>query len=80
MITLQGTGASAGIAIGRIVFHEKANLKIEKKPVTDVAGEIERFFDARLVAIEELDELAITMVEKIGEENAMLFEIHRSDA
>jgi phosphoenolpyruvate-protein phosphotransferase (PTS system enzyme I) len=77
MITLQGTGASAGIAIGRIVFYEKANLKIEKKLVTDVAGEIQRFFDARRVAIEELDELATTMVEKIGEENAMLFEIHR---
>lgn len=77
MITLQGKGVSGGIAVGRVVFFERTNFVVEKKPVTDVAGEIERFHAARLAAVSQLEKLAVTMEDKIGKENALLFEIHR---
>jgi phosphotransferase system enzyme I (PtsI) len=76
MITLQGKGVSRGIAAGRIVFFERSNFVAEKKPVTDTAGEVERFKAACSTAASQLNELAATMADKVGSENARLFEIH----
>lgn len=77
MITLQGKGVSAGIARGRLLFIKRKSLAVEKRPVDDAAKEIERFNAARQEAAVQLDALSETMVDKIGEENALLFEIHR---
>jgi phosphotransferase system enzyme I (PtsI) len=77
MITLQGKGVSSGIASGRVVFFQRSNFVVEKKAVTDTAGEVERFKAACLSAASQLDTLAATMAAKVGKENAMLFEIHR---
>jgi phosphotransferase system enzyme I (PtsI) len=77
MITLQGKGVSAGIAAGSLVFFERSSFVVEKKLIHDAAGEIERFYAAKRTAADQLDKLALTMAEKIGKENAMLFEIHR---
>ncbi|MDR2417816.1 MAG: phosphoenolpyruvate--protein phosphotransferase [Treponema sp.] len=77
MITLQGKGVSAGIAIGLLSFFERSSFVVEKKLISDTAGEIQRFYDAKKTAADQLDELANTMAEKIGKENALLFEIHR---
>lgn len=77
MITLQGKGVSRGIAAGRLVFFERSSFVIEKKAVTDTAGEVERFKAACLTAASQLDNLATEMKDKVGEENALLFEIHR---
>jgi phosphotransferase system enzyme I (PtsI) len=77
MITLQGKGVSGGIAIGPLAFFERSSFVVEKKPITDIAGEIQRFYAAKQTASDQLDELAATMAEKIGKENALLFEIHR---
>jgi phosphotransferase system enzyme I (PtsI) len=77
MITLQGKGVSAGIAMGPLVFFERSTFVVEKKLINDTKGEIERFHAARRTAGDQLDELSQTMAEKIGKENALLFEIHR---
>ncbi|MDR2433940.1 MAG: phosphoenolpyruvate--protein phosphotransferase, partial [Treponema sp.] len=77
MITLQGKGVSAGIARGRLSFLNRQSLSVEKRPVEDAGGEIERFNAARQVAADQLHTLSSTMMDKIGEENALLFEIHR---
>jgi phosphotransferase system enzyme I (PtsI) len=77
MITLQGKGVSAGIARGRLSFLKRQSLSVEKRPVEDVDGEVERFNTARQAAAEQLDTLSSTMADKIGKENALLFEIHR---
>jgi phosphotransferase system enzyme I (PtsI) len=50
---------------------------VEKRPVDDTDAEIERFQNARKKACDQLDELSEKMADKIGEENAALFEIHR---
>jgi phosphotransferase system enzyme I (PtsI) len=77
MITLQGKGVSRGIAAGKIVFFERSSFVVKKKAVTDTAGEIGRFRAACLTAASQLDDLAATMADKVGQENALLFEIHR---
>jgi phosphotransferase system enzyme I (PtsI) len=77
MITLQGKGVSGGIAKGRLLFIKRKGLSVEKRPIDDMEQEIERFNTARQTASNQLDALAATMVDKIGEENALLFEIHR---
>jgi phosphotransferase system enzyme I (PtsI) len=77
MIKLQGKGASAGIAIGRICFLKRKSISVEKRIVSDIEKEAERFENARRTAAEQLDVLSVDMVEKIGKENAVLFEIHR---
>ncbi|MDR1956804.1 MAG: phosphoenolpyruvate--protein phosphotransferase [Treponema sp.] len=77
MITLRGKGVSKGVALGRLVFLERSAVTVEKQPVSDTAGEIERFQAALRTAAEQLDKLSTEMVEKIGKKNALLFEIHR---
>ena len=77
MITLQGKGVSTGIAIGPLAFFERSSFVVEKKSISDISGEIQRFQAAKQTAAEQLDELATTMADKIGKENALLFEIHR---
>jgi phosphotransferase system enzyme I (PtsI) len=77
MIILQGKGVSAGIARGRLLFLKRKSASVEKRPVADAENEIERFNTARRTAADELDELSVSMAEKIGGENALLFEIHR---
>jgi phosphotransferase system enzyme I (PtsI) len=77
MITLQGKGVSAGIAKGRLYFLKRKSQSVEKQSINDVDQEIARFNAARQTASEQLDELSTKMVDKIGEANAVLFEIHR---
>jgi phosphotransferase system enzyme I (PtsI) len=76
MITLQGRGVSAGIAQGKMVYFDRSSYKVEKKTVTDTAGEIQRFYNARTIAVEQLDELGSKMETKLGKEHALLFEVH----
>jgi phosphotransferase system enzyme I (PtsI) len=77
MITLHGKGVSSGVARGRLSFLKRQSLSVEKRPVDNVDEEIKRFNTARQVAADQLDKLATTMLSKIGEENALLFEVHR---
>jgi phosphotransferase system enzyme I (PtsI) len=77
MITLQGKGVSPGIAKGRLLFLKRKSLFVEKRLIEDEKKEIERFNTARQTAADQLDALSAEMADKIGEENALLFEIHR---
>jgi phosphotransferase system enzyme I (PtsI) len=77
MITLQGKGVSSGIARGRLAFLDRTSLSVEKRIVEDAEQEIKRFNEAKLFAAGQLNALAASMKEKIGEENALLFEVHR---
>jgi len=73
---VQGKGVSSGIAKGRIRFHIRENLLVEKHHIKEVEKEIERFNEARKIAGEQLDALSVTMTGKIGEKNALLFKVH----
>jgi len=77
MTALKGKGVSNGIAIGKMIFFQRVSFIVEKKPISDIQGEIGRFQAALQTAADQLDNLSVNMAEKIGEENALLFEIHR---
>ncbi|MEA4969038.1 MAG: phosphoenolpyruvate--protein phosphotransferase [Candidatus Pelethousia sp.] len=77
MKIIRGKAASAGLAIGTLLWLERREIQTEKRGVIDPEAEVRRFFAAREKAIAELIQLEQQTREKLGEENALLFEIHR---
>lgn len=77
MIILQGQGVSRGIAFGKLHFYHRTTINIKKRAVENAEVEAERFETARRQAIAQLDELYTETKAKLGEENALLFQIHQ---
>lgn len=76
MITIQGQGVSAGIAIAPIAFYRREKID-EPQGVYDAETEKSRFDEAKKQAQEELSALIEKAKQEAGEEGAMLFETHR---
>lgn len=74
---LHGTPASRGIALGRITFLKRRQKPDIRHTVEDTAAEIQRFEDARAKAITQLGNLYEASLDKLGEQNAVLFQIHQ---
>ncbi len=74
---LRGTPASRGIAFGRISFLHRFASSPARRPITDADAECDRFEKARLHAISQLAALYEVSLEKLGEQNAVLFQIHQ---
>ncbi len=77
MLHLQGKGVSRGIAIGRLSFSVQLSLDVPFGSTDNVEGELARFESARLRSMEQLGIIAETSKESLGEEGAMLFEVHQ---
>lgn len=77
MITLVGKSVFGGVQIGRLTFFRRGETQIIRKHVEDTETEILRFEKAREIAIGQLQELYQKAVRDVGEENAMIFEIHQ---
>ncbi|MCL2558530.1 MAG: phosphoenolpyruvate--protein phosphotransferase, partial [Treponema sp.] len=77
MVKLKGKGVSSGIAVGRVFYHKRASHAVVEKKVADRGAELARFHEARIEAGNQLDELSESMMDKIGKDNALLFEVHR---
>ncbi|MDR0526265.1 MAG: phosphoenolpyruvate--protein phosphotransferase, partial [Spirochaetaceae bacterium] len=58
MISLQGKGASAGIAAGKLFFLDRSAFVVQKKIITDSDGELQRFHAARKQSAEQLSALS----------------------
>lgn len=76
MEQLKGKSIFNGIAIGRILFYSKNQQQVKRNKVEDVETELARYEDAKIKAIEQLQELYTKAVEEVGEANAMIFEVH----
>ncbi len=74
---INGTPASRGIAFGRISFLKRISSSPEKRQVSNAKAEVERFEKARVHAISQLGTLYEVSLEKIGEQNAVVFQIHQ---
>ena len=74
---LRGTAASRGIAFGRISFLKRNPSNPVKRPINDPVAEVERFEKARVHAISQLATLYEVSLEKLGEQNAVVFQIHQ---
>ena len=77
MITIQGKGASTGVAIGPLYYYQRAKSTIRRYQVDDVDAEWTRFKEAQAKAIEQLGELAEKARVEAGDEAALLFETHQ---
>ena len=77
MITIQGKGASTGVAIGPLYYYQRVKSTIRRFKIEDAAAEWARFKAAQEKAIVQLGELAEKARVEAGDEAAMLFETHQ---
>lgn len=77
MLTFQGKSVFGGIAIGRIMVYQKGEQQVKRVKITDKEAEVLRFQCARDKAVDQLKELYEASVQKIGESEAAIFEIHQ---
>lgn len=73
-IRLQGIAASPGIGIGRIAIYRKGGGPVARQKVADAESEVQRFVQAVERARAELDELRSLVVERLGREEAELWD------
>lgn len=72
-----GKGVSTGIAMGPMHFYSQGEVKIDFTPSTDIACELKRFEEAVTKAVAQLQSLYEKALAEIGEEAALLFEVHQ---
>ena len=77
MITLSGKSVFGGVEIGKIAFYKRNERQIKRYRVEDTAAEVKRFEAAKAVALDELRALHEKAMKDVGEENAMIFEMHQ---
>ena len=77
MITLTGKSVFGGVEIGKIAFYRRNNQQVRRWHVEDTDAEVARFENAKASAIEQLQGLYEKAMKDVGEENAMIFEIHQ---
>lgn len=73
---VSGTGASAGIGIGRVVILKEETLKIKRETIADAEAEKVRFKKAVEKSIEDTKALADDMAQRIGEKEAEILNGH----
>ena len=76
-LVLHGTVANKGIAFGKLSFVKRADIGHEKKEIKNTKAECARFEKARLHAITQLGALYDASLEILGEQNAVVFQIHQ---
>ncbi len=77
MQRLRGIVASNGIAIGPVFRYQPASLRVQRRSVSDVEAEAERFIRTRDAVASALDELVTRMGESDRAQDAEIFEIQR---
>lgn len=77
MITLTGRSVCGGVAIGRLAFYTAGGARsAERRTITDVAAEIDRYTAAKETAVAQLRKLYEIALKEVGEANAQIFDIH----
>ena len=77
MLTLQGKSVFADIAIGPLALFHRNTISTARHPIDDAETEVQRFQKARAEAMTQLQEMYHRAVEKVGEEQAAVFEVHQ---
>lgn len=77
MIVCSGKSVLKGVAIGKVYFYKKQEYVLERKTVTDAEAEVARFEAAKAEAVNQLDTLYHKALEEAGEEQAMIFDVHK---
>lgn len=77
MITISGQAVCGGIAFGKLYHIKKSVGMIERRHIDDVESEILRMNNAREEAKAQLGVLYEKALLEVGQDNAMIFEIHQ---
>ncbi len=77
MQNYNGKSVFGGIAIGKAFIFNKTEGKVRRRHIADAEAEILRLDEAREKAKEELQKLYEKAVMEVGEQNALIFEIHQ---
>lgn len=77
MLILKGKCVFSDIAIGPMALFHRNTVSTAAHHIEDVEAEKERFHQARQEAIEQLKELYDKALERVGEDEAAVFEIHQ---
>lgn len=77
MLTLKGKSVSSGITIGPLALFHRNTISTAVQPIDDAEAEVSRFQAARAASISQLQSLYEKAVEKVGEEQAAVFEVHQ---
>lgn len=72
-----GKSVLKGIAIGKIYVYQNQMAIPEKKRISNPEAEIERYLKAKEEATKQLDQLYNTTLKEAGEEQALIFDIHK---
>ncbi|HCL04131.1 MAG TPA: phosphoenolpyruvate--protein phosphotransferase [Lachnoclostridium phytofermentans] len=72
-----GKSVYGGIALGKVLLFHKKEGQVRRQHIEDVETEILRVDEAREKAKEELQKLYDKAVTQVGEQNAMIFEVHQ---
>ena len=77
MIKCSGKSVLKGIAIGRIYLYKKQEYVLKQETIENPEAEIERIEKAKETATEQLEELYQKALKEAGEEQAMIFDVHK---
>ena len=77
MITISGKTVCGGVAFGKVYVFSRAESTIKRRHVENTEQEIARFEEALAQANDELGALFEKALDEVGEENAMIFQIHQ---
>lgn len=77
MIKCSGKSVLKGIAIGRIYLYKKQEYVLKQETIENPEAEIERMEKAKETATEQLEELYQKALKEAGEEQAMIFDVHK---
>ena len=77
MLIGKGKSVYKGISIGKIFVYKKAEKNIKKEIIVDTVAEVVRFEAAKAKALGQLKGLYEKALRDVGEEEAMIFDIHQ---
>ena len=77
MLVVKGKSVFSGITMGPLALFHRNTVSTARRRIKDTDAEVERFQEARLESIEQLKDMYEKAVQKVGEEEAAVFEVHQ---
>ena len=77
MLVVKGKSVFSGITMGPLALFHRNTVSTARRRIKDTDAEVERFQEARLASIEQLKDMYEKAVQKVGEEEAAVFEAHQ---
>lgn len=77
MLVVKGKSVFSGITMGPLALFHRNTVSTARRRIKDTDAEVERFQEARSASIEQLKDMYEKAVQKVGEEEAAVFEVHQ---